>query len=428
MPIFSDKELDDVYAAIGELLTDDEIKTLVKRATGKDIYNEWAAENDPRKIKLKKTISALKLEGNERWLLTRILIYAAEQERLRQKRQKLSEKIVNAFPKTLKGLPHADSHVAKALGYLQLVLTTPFPPQLRLQLRPKRESFADIAQQILTLFAYKHIHQYWLLLLFTLSYNEALLAGGGKSVVPDLGCIAQQIDDIVTQSPAALALLGPVTQEEREKILKLTALQASLRATDAAQPAAAARIIEELQRLVRGNLSHLNQVIFRGVLELSFEPLMDDLPTDVEARAEFKDLVQAMRDLTATILARTLKQKMWQDAENQMSLVGSLFDCPGDAAGMADDWLRLRSFVDWLSELEPDEAWAKEAEKHTVEIDHELFKEGNLDKAVRAHFLAYRKWFKDPFKKMDEALKEDCGSLRKMDAPLMTILKELTPK
>ena len=40
---------------------------------------------------------------------------------------------------------------------------------------------------------------------------------------------------------------------------------------------------------------------------------------------------------------------MWQDAENQISLIGSYFDSPGDPAVMAEDWAALRERVDWLT-------------------------------------------------------------------------------
>ena len=41
------------------------------------------------------------------------------------------------------------------------------------------------------------------------------------------------------------------------------------------------------------------------------------------------------------------------------------------------------------------------------------------------HFEAYRNWFRGPFKKIDDTLKVDYGSLTKIDDPLTRILKEL---
>jgi hypothetical protein len=425
MPVAPERELDNVYSAIGEVLTDDEIKELAARATGWDIENEVAGINDPRKVKIQKTIEKLKPEGNERWLLTYVLIYVAAQERLLQRQEKLRERIVRAFPKTLIGLPQAESHVGRALDNLQKLMNTPLPLDLRSQLRPKQSGFAEIVQSVVTLFAYKSLHECWLKLLFTLSYNETLLANPGDHVAPNLDSIARQIDDVVSTAPAALALLGDAAQDQSGRVAELTLLSASLRAA-AGAPDKVALIIDDIQRLVRLNLSQLNGKIFAAVQVLSFDPLMRDLPLNIEDRDEFKELKQAIRDLTATILARTLKHKMWQDAENQMSLVGSCLDLPDDATGIADDWFTLRSRVGWLAELEPHEQWSNEARKHTVEIETEIAKEGKVDDRLRMHFEAYRTWFKNPFKKMDEALTVDCGSLRKMDDPLIKILNELT--
>jgi len=426
MPFFPENELDGVFSAIGEVLNDAEIELLVRQATGKDIYNEWAGQNDPRKEKIKKTVMALKLEGNERWLLTYVLIYVAAQERLRQKQEKLSASIVKAFPKTLIGLPQADSHVGAALSFLQQVLNTPLPPDLRVELRPKKSGFAEIVQSIVTLFGYTSLHESLLLLLFTLNYNEGILANQDDHVDPNLESIARQIDDIVNKAPAALALLGAAAPQQDRWVAELAPFSASLR-TAAATPRTSAEVIADVQRVVRRHLSMLNEEIFKTVQGLSFEPLMRDLPSNIEDLDEFKNLVQTMRDLTATILARTLKHKMWQDAEKQMSLVGSQFGVLENASTVFGEWVLLRKRVDWLAELEPSEQWSNQAKQHSAEIESEFYKEGKLDDDIRMHFDAYRRWFSGPFKKMDEALKADYGSLRKMDDPLTKILNELLP-
>src|SRR5215471_11346097 len=163
-------DLDGVYAAIGQILSDAEVELLVRQSTGKDIYNEWASREDPRKIKIKKTIEELKAVGNERWVLTYVLVYVAAEDRLRQEQEKIGKKIVKAFPKTLKELPEADLHVAQVLHCLAVVLNTPFPPEIKIQLFPKKKDFADIVRRIVTLFAYKHLHESLLLLLFALAY------------------------------------------------------------------------------------------------------------------------------------------------------------------------------------------------------------------------------------------------------------------
>jgi hypothetical protein len=309
------------------------------------------------------------------------------------------------------------------LDNLQKLMGTPLPQNVKVHLRPKRLSFAEIVQRIISLFAYKSLHESFLLLLITLNYNETLLANPDEQTEPNLESIARQMDNVSNKAPAVLALLSVVPPELNGWLTQLAPLAAGLRAAGTPDKTAAA--IDNIQRSVRLALSWLNGKIFETVRELSFEPLIMDVPLEIEDRDEFKDLRQAVRDLMATVLARTLKHKMWQDAENQMSLLGSSLEVEGEAVGIADDWTILRTRVDWLAGLDPNEKWAGQADKHALEIDTEITKEGKLDDNLRMHFEAFRTWFKEPFKKMDEALTVDCGSLRKMDDPITKLLNEL---
>src|SRR5688572_5288623 len=112
----SQREEGPVYSAIGELLSDDELEKIVRKATGKDLYNDFASIWDSRAVKIEKVVEVLKDVGNERWLMTYVLVHAAAQDLLREKWVKLSEKVVRVFPKTLVRLPRADDHVAKVLN------------------------------------------------------------------------------------------------------------------------------------------------------------------------------------------------------------------------------------------------------------------------------------------------------------------------
>ena len=416
MPVPKNK-LESICEEIGRVLTDADVDALVDRATGMDVNNSFASPNDPRKVRIRKTLEALEETGQERLLLTYVMIRAVAQDKVRRK-------IVDAFPGTLVRLPPADGQVTSALTCLQELMNSPLPPGLKFKLRPKRSQFNEIVQGVIALFAYKNLHEYLLKLLFTLSVSEALLENPVDDLAPNLDNIVHQIDDIVAQAPKTVALLGANGVQENSWIAELPRLSASLSAA-AGTPDKAADAVKNMQRMVRMNLSRLNGRIFTAVQEIPFDALIRDPPDTIEDRAEFKNLVQAMRDLTATVLARALKNKMWQDAENQISLISNYFDFPDDAAGIADDWFSLRERVDWLADLDPDEQWANEAKKYAVEIDDELFKEKKLDDDVKMHFEAYRSWFRGPFKKIDDTLKVDYGSLTKIDDPLTRILKEL---
>ena len=116
---------------------------------------------------------------------------------------------------------------------------------------------------------------------------------------------------------------------------------------------------------------------------------------------------------------------MWLEAENQISQIRSDFDLPDYATGLARQWFKLRSRVDWLARLDPSEDWGKQAEAYATDIDDELGKEQKLGDDARMHFETYRSWFRDPFLKIDESLKMDCGSLRRIDDPLTKIVNQL---
>jgi hypothetical protein len=416
-------KLELAYSAIGAALSDDEITDLVKKSTGMNL-SDIVSERDPPKKKIEKVIDFLKHRGNQRWLLTRVLLHAAAEKTDRAK--KTRETIVKAFPETLVRLPRADNLVMSALGYLQKLLN-PLPTNFRFRLLPSRRDFARMPQSVFALFAYRSLQESFLKLLFTLNASEALLANPLDDLAPDLKSLANQMDQAVDQAPTALALLGAGARPEKADLVRLTELAASLRAA-ADTPEDAANTIDDIRRLVRKNLARLNSDIIKAVQELSFDALTDELPSRLEEmqdRKEFQELVQAIRDVTATILARALKSKMWQDAENEMSLISKYFSLQDDAAGIADEWFSVRARIDWLAELEPDEGWAAEARKYAIEIDDELFQEKKLDDNVRLRFEAYRSWFRGPFLKIDDTTKLDFGSLCQLGDQFKQILNEL---
>jgi hypothetical protein len=406
------------YSAIGALLSEDDLKQLLKRAAGIEL-SDIVWENDTNKKKVEKVIEYLKNRGNERWLLTRVLLYAPTEDQVRKK-------IVDAFPETLIRLPKADSFVTNAIGYLQTLLSLPLSRDLKHRLLPTRRNFEKMPQSFATLLAFKDLQHLFLRLLFALSANEAILAQQAGGLAPDLNDIANQIDQAVLQSAALLTRLGPGTSLDKDDLEKLTQFAVSLRSAPMER---ASDLIDDVQRKVRKDLSTVNSEIFRAVQDLSFDALTDDLPSRIEAiqdRQEYRELVQKIRDVAAIVLARALKSKLWQDAENDISLIRSYFILPQNSTDIADDWFSVRDRIDWLAQLEPDEQWASEARKYAVEIEDELFQEKNLDD-VRSQFMAYWSWFRGPLLKIDDTTKLEFGSLNQLDGPFRNILKDLAP-
>lgn len=408
--------------AIGEVLTEDEIVRVVRAATGKDIFNVYAGKNDPRAIQLSKTLDQLELEGTERWLLTYILIAIV--------REKIRKQIVRTWPKTLVGLPQAEGHVTNALKYLDTLLKIPLSSSLKHGLKPKHDAFKEIRQRIATLYAYKNLHEDLHQLDLKLTLGE--LVQSVAAVQPDFDSIANQCDKALADAPTFAPLLGEQSEEAKTELAWISRLQAistSLRsAMAAADVAACLRAVADIQQLLKVQLARLNGKVFKAANDLSFEALTYDFPDDIETQDAFNDLVHAIRELKPTILARALKHNLWQEAENDISVVEGFFNISGqEVADISESWFAVKSRVLWLATLDPDDPWAGQVRQLSDQIDDQLLEKKNLDDQIKAQFETWRNLFRFRFLAIDNTMKLDCSSLRKIDGPLTEILKELAP-
>jgi hypothetical protein len=418
LPEFRKKTIE----AIGEVLTEDEIVSVVRAATGNDIFNVYAGKNDPRAIQLSKTLDQLELEGTERWLLTYLLIAIA--------REKIRKLIVKTWPKTLVGLPQAEDQVTSALKYLNTLLKVPLSSDLKYELKVKQAAFEEIRQRIATLYAYKNLHEDLHQLNLKLTFGELVQSTGGTG--PDFGSIAKQCDATLGEAPSFAPLLGENSEETKTElgwISRLQAISTSLKsAMAAADTAACLSAVDDIKQLIKVQLARLNGQVFKAATDLSFEALTYDLPDDIEDEAAFNDLVHAIRELKPTVLARALKHHLWQETENDISVVEDFFNIPGqEVADISEPWYAVKSRVLWLAELDPDDPWAKQAREYSDEIEDGLVGKKTMDDQIRAHFETYRNLFRFRFLAIDNTLKLDCGSLRRIDGPLTEILKELAP-
>jgi hypothetical protein len=405
---------------IGELLSEDAIVEAVKAATGNDIFNIYCGRNDPRAIQLSKTLDQLEIEGTERWLLTHILIVIAG--------EKIRRLIVNIWPKTLIRLPQAEGQVESALKYLDALLKLPLSMDLKYELKPKHDAFNLILQHIATLYAYKNLHEDLHQLSVKLTFGEAVQSATAAG--PDFAEIANQCEKTLTEAPSFAPLLGEQSEEAKTELTWISRLQASstaLReAMAAADHAAGLRAVEEIGQLIKVQLARLNLKVFTAAKEMSFEALTYDFPDDIETQDAFNDLVHAIRELKPTILARALKYSLWQEAENDMSVVEDLFNIPGqDVTDISGPWFALKPRVLWLALLDPDDPWATKINELTVKIGDQMLVSKTLDAPLKSLFEEYRKAFRFRFLAIDNTLKLDCTALRQIDGPLTEILKEL---
>jgi hypothetical protein len=410
LPAFRQRAVEQIGAALSQ----EEIERLVMEATGEDVYNVFASKGDPRAALISKTLAQLEDTGIERWLLSFILIAIAQ--------EKLRMLIVKTWPNTLVRLPQIEGQVTNALKWLSDVLNTPLPIELRYQLKPKHDAFDEIRQRIAELYVYKSLHEFLHVL-----HLKLVVAGpsqGGTAAGTDFTSILARCDAVASQAPAVL--LGS-TSGERGWISQLATLAAALKtAIGASDTAGCLRASDAILALTRVHLARLNGEVFRAAKELSFEALVKDLPLDIETRDAFTQLVHAVRELKPTVIARALKQSMWQKVENEISLIADFFNSTDqEFSAFSEHWFALKSRVLWLANLDPDDPWAKLAQQYSDEIDDGLSRE-KLDDDIRRRFETYRNLFRFRFLAIDNALKQDCTSLRMIDAPLTKILKELT--
>jgi hypothetical protein len=410
--------------AIGEVLTEDQIVSVVMAATGKNIFNIYASPNDPRATQLSKTLDQLELEGTERWLLTYLLIAIVREE--------IRRKIVKTWPNTLVSLPQAEGQVESTLTFLNTLLPLPLTNNVKqeLKIKLKQDAFKEIRHRIDALYVYKNLHEDLHQLSLKLTFGE--LVQSVSAANPDFKGIAEQCDKTLRDSPSLEASLGSNSEDtriERDWISRLQAITNSLNSALAASDTAAClRAVDNIQQLIKMNLSRLNAKVFKAATDLSFEALTSNLPETIEDAAAFDKLVRAIRELKPTVLARALKHNLWQETENDISLVEDFFNIPGqEVADISESWFAVKSRVLWLAELDPDDPWAGKARQFSDQIDDQMVQKKELDDQIRAQFGIYRNLFRFRFLAIDNTLKLDCGSLRKIDMPLAAILNELDP-
>src|ERR1051325_9560464 len=111
-------DLSKVQEKIAELLTQEkiDIDDLVRR-TGLPLGTIFPPAATAKE-KIKRSYDRLRKLGNARWLITQVLIHAAESDVRRE--------ITDAFPEMWSQLPLTETEINAAAEYLQAVLSIPF--------------------------------------------------------------------------------------------------------------------------------------------------------------------------------------------------------------------------------------------------------------------------------------------------------------
>jgi hypothetical protein len=389
-------QITDITKIIGEILSGNQkIKSVVLEATGEDPYLIWTSETHPRARQIAEILEGAEKEGKDIWFLTRVLMEPMSDIELRA--------IWEAYPKTLQSLPTLESQVLHVLELLQRFLS--------LLPRAANINLAKLSEQSTRLLAFKSLHESLHVLQLRLTYGVLPESDISEFAAVDLESCRKRIIEACDQAADAAALLGKGSPDEKSELAWIDRLREVARqgqpAPDASGSAAEA-LRPNVLRLIRPQLGRLNREVLTAA-----RAFLGNLPRDTEAQIR-KDLSFAIRNLKPTVLARALKQKLWQDVENDFAVFAATFAEPQrDLPQFTEEWLRLKDQILWLVQLDPHLKWAEDARKYSDEISDQLAKEN-----FKPSLDTYRKLTSLCFFAIDAMLKADCSSLREVGRAL----------
>jgi hypothetical protein len=403
-----------VSDAIGDAFSTEEFEKIVKVATGDGLFEEFASPDDPRRRAVYRTLKQLMEAGTERWLLIGLLVSPVTDDGLRRL-------IVKSYPGLFGLLPKVDAQVDRARESLTQVKAAALKPEYLPALRESRERISAISDEIRRLSVFKDLHECLHALHLKLAFRSSAAA--------DDRTLCGDIKQTGVTARSTATSLGATGADELSWITELDRCAAALEAAiGAADAAAAESAFEQTQRVIRLQLSRLNKLIFQAADELSLAGLIEVLPAEVKVEESFFGLAHAIRELKTTVMARALVHKLWQDAENELSVIEGVLAIPQNALQQfTAHWFGQRglsSQVQWLASLDPEAEWSKLAQTYSDRIQTELSRE-TLDDQMKVPFGTLCRVLKLRFFEVDAMLKADCGSLGKLHDPLKAMVEDI---
>jgi hypothetical protein len=182
-------------------------------------------------------------------------------------------------------------------------------------------------------------------------------------------------------------------------------------------------LLDDVQRRLRLQLSMLNEHVFEMATTLQFPGLLDDLRQEFEDDESFPNLEHAIRDLKPTVLARALEHTIWQEVDDQISLLADLVICsnPREAA-FVEHWFLVRKRIRWLCAIDPSASWAQVAASYAEDIDDELADEHADEDTASPLVNRFIRIIRLRFLEVDARLKRHWASLN----PISNILSDIT--
>lgn len=412
------KSLTSVSNAIGDALTAEQLSEIVLEATAQP-YDAFVPDNHTTRQAVSLILQALMKEGTEHWLLTKVTAVLVSDFAMRRL-------IARSCPESLTPPLPVEKQVERAAAQLDGLIPQLLTPTYKPELKRWRDVLCETARQLAHLAAYKNLHEllHGLHLKLTFQYGAGPIPGLPAHATADCQGLVAEMCRAARQALDAAGFEPAAAQTEREWIERLEAFAAL-------PPPPAAEALADAQREIRLRLSGLNKSIFETADDLSMHELIAALPPDLRYEEELiVQFMHAFLDLKATVIARAIVHKVWQDADNDLSLLRDFIDLPSKKIEqILQHWVTLQPRIVWLGSLDPDADWFKAAATYAEQISERLADEAltveRFDGDVKSTFENYFRLVKFRFLAIDARLKAECRTLARIQEPLQRIAAKI---
>ncbi len=187
------------------------------------------------------------------------------------------------------------------------------------------------------------------------------------------------------------------------------------------------RVIWRLNRLLSVQPSRINTLLNQAARAMRLPALVQtlsqvsenlaSLDLDSEKVGQFKTGVEALSNLDRALIALVGQHDQWQDIDVELRRLETAID--QDLEELEMSWPDLKTKATPLYDGLADE-WAVAIKKEGDSLDETLA--SNNPVKVKRAFRSYRRRAGDRFYRVDVDLKTLCGELRKIGAPLASVL------
>ncbi len=188
----------------------------------------------------------------------------------------------------------------------------------------------------------------------------------------------------------------------------------------------------------------LNEAIFAAAKELQLGELSNTLSNVGkavnDAGGEIAKAEKSLDYLSNALRSRVAEHDLWQSVDDGLWALDKIFD--QSAGTTVEDftsvWPPTKSAVHALAAISPDAQWSQNIEKYAARVDDELVHieaqsgsnaaslgTDSSQRRLSRLFNDFRREARVRFFIVDELLKNECGLLVKIGAPMQSILRDL---